>query len=162
MRRRGYYDGAVSKAAPLTLVLLFGCAEAPTRPTPPPLPGEVTITDCPAARAAEKEQAAREGRKPQPIIQRGRLVTDLQAPQNRARVTFSMIEAAHGAPLKLVARISVNRQGGVDDVQIQKSSGVPAFDRAVAEVMKSWQHRPMVVDCVPFPYIYPSVYEHRY
>ena len=152
----------MSKAAPLTVALLLGCAGPPTRPSPPPLEGEVTITDCPAARAAEKEQAAREGRKPQPIIQRGRIVTDLHDPRNRARVTFDMKEAAHGAPLKLVARVSVNRQGGVDDVQIQKSSGVPAFDRAVTEVMKTWQHRPMVVDCVPFPYIYPTNYEHRY
>ena len=159
MRRRRGYDGAVSKAGFLKLMLLFGCAGPQARPPEPR--GEVTINDCPAARAAEKEQAAREGRKPQAIIQRGRLVSDLHAPQNRARVTFAMIEAAQGAPLKLVARIFVNRQGGVDDVQIEKSSGVPAFDRAVAEVMKTWQHRPMVVDCVPFPYIYPANYEHR-
>jgi TonB family protein len=159
MRRleRGY-DAAVGKTATLLMLLLFGCAGPQSRPSEPR--GEI-INDCPAARAAEKELAAREGRKPQPIVQRGRLLSDLRAPEHRARVTFSMIEAAHGAPLALVARISVNREGGVDQVQISKSSGVPAFDRAVMEAMKTWQHLPFVVDCVPFPYIYPADYTHR-
>jgi TonB family protein len=160
MRRR--YHGAVSKAAPLTVALVLGCAGSPTRPPPPPVQGEVTITDCPTARAAENEQAAREGRPYRPIVQRGRLLSDLHAPRNRAQVTFDMIQAAQGAPLRVVVRIHVNTQGGVDEVQIAKGSGVPPFDRAVVEVMRTWRHRPYVIDCVPIPYVYPTTYEHRY
>lgn len=155
--RRGY-DGAVSKAPVFVLGLLGGCASPQSRP--PELQPEI-ITDCPAALAAEKEQAAREGRKYRPIVQKGALVSDLHAPRNRVRVTFDMVQAAHGGPLRVVARLFVDPRGGVEKVEIVQGSGVPAFDRAAAEVMRTWKHRPFVVDCVPFPYIYPTTYEHR-
>jgi TonB family protein len=137
----------------LPLALLLACAETSPRPE--------IITDCPAARDAEKALAAKEGRRAIPIIQKGRLVTSIYDEQNRPSVTPAMLAMTKGAPLKVQARIHVGSDGKVERVELLKSSGVPSFDEALVEKMKTWVHLPYVIDCRPFPYIYPMNYEHR-
>jgi TonB family protein len=140
---------------PLPLfALVLACASAPPKPE--------IIQDCPAAREAEKELAAKEGRPAKPIIQRGALLTDVMDSRNRPPITFAMATEAKGAPLRVQTRISVNAHGGVDSVEIIKSSGVASFDTAVVEKMKTWVHRPWVIDCHAVPYIYPMSFQHRF
>src|SRR3954469_25904349 len=102
----------------LPLVLLLACAETPPRPE--------IITDCPAARDAERALAAKEGRRAIPIIEKGRLVTSIYDEQNRPRVTPALLARPEGAQLKVQARIHVRSDGNVETVELVKSSGVPS------------------------------------
>src|SRR6185436_14243659 len=131
---------------PLLAVLILGCAETSASGPKPEI-----IEDCPAAVAAEKELAAKEGRKPIPIIQKGRLLTNIASASSRPDVTFDMIAAAQGAPLKAVARLHVGTHGQVEQVDILKSSGVRSFDAALVEKMKTWQHLPFVMTAIRCP-----------
>jgi TonB family protein len=141
---------------PLALLAAVGCAETATGPKP-----EI-ITDCPAAREAEKELAAKEGRRPKPIVQRGRLTTDIAGDRDaRPQVTLQMLADAGGRPLRAVAQIHVASDGHVEQVEIVQSSGVRSFDDALVAKIKTWQHKPFVLDCHPLPYIYPMNYVHR-
>jgi TonB family protein len=139
------------------LVLLLGCAGTTAKG-----PKSETVTDCPAAVAAEREKAAREGRPPVPIIQRGALTTNLFDDRNRPHVTLEMAKEARSATLKMLARISVRTDGSVQSVEVIKSSGSPSFDTAVTEKMKTWTHRPSAIDCRPVPYAYPMNWQHKY
>jgi outer membrane biosynthesis protein TonB len=134
---------------------MLGCATAS------PAPPVQVIQDCPAAVAAEKERAAKEGRSPLPIVQRGELLTDILDPDNRPTVTFAIFTAARGAPLQAVLKIFVAADGRVARVDFYKTSGVPLFDEALAAKVKTWRHRPSMVNCQPVPYIYPMNYVHR-
>jgi TonB family protein len=136
------------------MALLLGCAQAPPRP-------EVAL-DCPAAVAAEKELAAKEGRPPVPIIRRGQLLTNTLDPENRPAITLDMAKEAKSATLQMVAKISVKADGGVEAVEVVKSSGSRTFDEVMAAKMKTWTHRPSLIDCRPVPYSYPMHWVHRY
>ena len=148
------YPAPMSPLPLLPFVLLLACAE--TSPRPP------VIKDCPAAMAAEKELAVREGRAPVPIVQPGRLLTDILQEKNRPAVTLAMMAGVKGATLKTLARISVSADGRVDAVEVLKSSGVRSFDEAVMEKMKTWTYQPSTINCRPVPYAYPANWEHRF
>jgi TonB family protein len=149
------YD-AVVRPRPLVLLLTVACAQTSTGPAKPEI-----ITDCPAARDAEKALAAKAGRRPIPIIQKGQLLTDIADQDNRPQVTLAMLNQAQGAPLRATLKISVASDGHVEQVEVLQSSGVPSFDEALMAKAKTWRHRPYVVDCHPVPYVYPLNYLHR-
>jgi len=138
----------------LLLVLVLACAGTSPRPE--------IIQDCPAAVAAEKELAAKEGRPPVPVIQKGKLLTNLFDHRNRPEVSPAMVAEAKSATLKMLARISVRPDGSVASVDVIKGSGSPRFDQAVTEKMKTWTHRPFVIDCHPVPYVYPMSWQHNF
>jgi TonB family protein len=144
---------ALVRPLPL-LALLIGCARARPQPDVP--------MDCPAAVAAEKALAAKEGRPPIPIIRRGQLLTNTLEPQNRPTVTLDMAKEAKSATLQILTKISVKADGGVESVEVVKSSGSQTFDEVVVAKMKTWTHRPSVIDCRPVPYSYPMHWTHRY
>ncbi|HXU83886.1 MAG TPA: TonB family protein [Polyangia bacterium] len=134
--------------------MLLGCAGKSPRPD--------AVDDCPAAVAAEKERATKEGRPPVPIVQKGRLLTAVFDPENRPAITFAMAEEAKRASLEMEAKISVNAEGRVDSVEVVKSSGVRSFDDAVVAKMKTWVHQPSMLNCRAVPYSYPMSWKHRY
>jgi TonB family protein len=136
------------------LCLLLACAQAPPKPT--------VVQDCPAAVAAEKELAAKEGRAPVPVIRRGELLTNILDPKNRPKVSFDMAVEGKSATLMMAAKISVKADGSVESVEVIKSSGVRRFDDAVIENMKTWKHRPSTINCRPVPYSYPTNWTHRF
>jgi TonB family protein len=140
----------------IVMVGLVGCAGSRAG-----RPGSLTTEECGAKVAAEKELAAKEGRSPEPLVQRGQRLTNILDQENRARISPDMTKDAKDQLLFMVARIFVNAEGGVSDVQVETSSGVKAFDGAVVETMKAWKHQPKMVDCAPTAYDYPLRYEHR-
>jgi TonB family protein len=140
---------------PLFLVLL-GVACATNSPKASVGP------DCPTAVAAERELAAKEGRPPVPLIQRGGFMVDLSDERYRPRITIAMAKEVKSATLKMLARISVKADGTVQSVEVVESSGSRSFDEEVATKMKTWTHRPSLIDCRPVPYVYPMHWEHKF
>lgn len=122
----------------------------------------MTLDECQAAVLAEKDRAAKAGRDPAPIVQRGQLTTEITRADNRAPVTAEMTKDAPDNKLVMTARIFVREDGSVSDVQVEKSSGVKSFDEAVMGSMKDWKYLPKTVDCAPVAYDYPMMYEHRF
>jgi TonB family protein len=124
--------------------------------------GLMTPAACQAAVVAEKEHAARDGRAPVPIVQKGQLTTDILQPENRPRFPADLFKDAPDNRLAVMARLFVRADGTVEDVKVESSSGVKPFDDAVVAMMRSWKHRPKTVDCAPVPFDYPMKFGQAY
>jgi len=138
---------------PVLLICASSCATS----------GDSTRDDhCLEKLAAEQRSAVKEGRPAVPVIEKAKLLTDVLDPQNRAEITFAMLREAKEPDVAMLAEIYVTSGGSVSKVEVLRSSGVAAFDKAVTEKMKTWKYAPATLNCKRIPSDYPFQYRHRF
>jgi TonB family protein len=154
----GEGEGVGTPKPPKNAVPGPGHEPAPEPVAPPPAPRYVTVTVCaesgmlPCTHCQKKESKSfRDGTEP------SRQCTECKAPHINRQADRAEPELAKDCQpnipdldepgdYSVKVRYTVNEDGSVSDVEIVKSSGVKAIDRAIVEAAKKMRYKPAVQD----------------